>query len=77
MEETPIQRLEKIVELMKKLPDDLEIIFDMAQNDPAIMQKLAQMAVEILNLPVRMQRELARIAVRQAVEIGDADRGTA
>jgi hypothetical protein len=68
MEETPITRLEKLLELMKRLPEDMALIFEMAENDPEIMKKLMEMSVEVMQLPTKILREMAKIA---------ANRGTA
>lgn len=57
-EETPIARIRKLIELMEKLPDDIQILLETA--DEETMKEIAEMAIKIMNLPYKIQMEMAK-----------------
>lgn len=69
-EETPVTRLRILLELMKKLPDDLEILIELAEEDEEVREQLSQIAVELLNLQSMIITRMAVIASRRLIGYG-------
>lgn len=61
-EETPIKRLQKLIELLERLPDDIGIIMEMSENDPETKQQLSTLLIKMMNIPYKIQMEVARKA---------------
>ncbi|MEM4167723.1 MAG: hypothetical protein QXW98_04710 [Candidatus Caldarchaeum sp.] len=59
-EETPLTRLKKLTELLEKLPDDISILMELSENDPEIKQQLAAILMKMMNIPYKIQTEVAK-----------------
>jgi len=64
-EETPLTRLEKIVDMMERMVDDVEIIYDMAQHDPEVMRKLSEFMVRLINVVPKIQMRVVKAVVNR------------
>lgn len=63
-EETPIDRIRKVVELLKKLPDDIEILVE-ASSDPEVAKQLSELAIELIRIIPEIQKKMAVEALRR------------
>lgn len=69
-EETPMSRLRKLMELVRKLPDDIEILMAMAEEDEEVRNEVAEFMVELLRIQSLIMVKTASIVARRAIGYG-------
>jgi len=61
---TPIDRLKLAVSLIKKLPDDIQLLME-ASEDPEVSKQLSELAIQLIRIIPEIQKRMAVEALRR------------
>ena len=70
-----VQRLTQLLQILRRLPQDLEILIDMAEENPELMETLRTATLEIMRMEAGVISRMAMILARKTMTYG-AESGT-
>lgn len=68
-ENTPVERIGKLLKLLKTLPDDIEYLLELSKEDKDIMKQLNDFFVELLQINSKIVRLVASKIAKYYSEI--------